>query len=126
MKRPALAPGVFLAGSLPQVRAAQQQTWFRILAIAAPLLAVAPIVLGLSGGWIALHLIGGATALAILIVSAVLLPSPWRWYAVTGVAISIATIAIVTDGGTIGPLVQLAMLIGLGAIYVACVFWRHD
>lgn len=107
------------------MRHAQQQTWFRALAIAAPVLAVAPIVFGLDGAWIALHLAGGATALAILIVSGLLLPSPWRWYAAAGVVISIATISVITSGGTIRPIVQIVMLVGLGAIYVASVFWPH-
>lgn len=108
------------------MRHAQQQTWFRVLAIAAPLLAVAPIVLGLDGAWVALHLAGGATALAILIVSGLLLPSPWRWYAAAGVIISIATISVITGGGSIGPVIQIVMLVVLGAIYITCVFWRHD
>lgn len=92
----------------------------------APILAVAPLVLGLDGAWIALHLLGGATALVILIVSAALLPSPWRWYAAAGVIISIAAISVVTGGGSIGTGVQIAMLAVLGAIYVICVFWPHD
>lgn len=108
------------------MRHAQQQTWFRALAIAAPLLAVAPIVFGLDGPWIVLHLAGGATALAILIVSGLLLPPPWRWYAATGVVISIVTISVITGGGSIGPVIQVVMLALLGAIYVACVFWPLD
>lgn len=91
----------------------------------APLLAVAPIVLGLDGGWIALHLLGGATALVILIYSAYTLPTPWRWYAAVGVIISIVTIAVVTDGGSIGPAIQIGMLLVLGSIYVSAVFWPH-
>jgi hypothetical protein len=108
------------------MRHVQQQTWFRALAVVAPLLAVAPVVLELSGAWVALHLAGGAAALAILIVSGLLLPSPWRWCAAAGVVVSIAAISVVTGGGTIGPIVQVAMLIVLGTIYIACVFWRHD
>lgn len=99
---------------------------FKVVAVLAPLLAVAPIILGLEGGWIALHLIGGATALVILIYSAYTLPTPWRWYAAVGVVISIVTIAVVTDGGSIGPWVQVGMLLLLGAIYITCIFWRHD
>lgn len=99
---------------------------FRVVAVLAPLAAVAPIILGLNGGWVALHLLGGATALVVLVLSAALLPSPWRWYAAVGVLISIVTIAVVTDGGTIGPPIQVAMLVVLGSIYVACVFWPHD
>lgn len=92
----------------------------------APLLAVAPIILGLDGVWIAMHLIGGAAAFIVLVYSAYSLPTPWRWYAAVGVVISIVTIAVVTDGGSIGPVVQVAMLLVLGAIYITCVFWRHD
>lgn len=88
-------------------------------------MAVAPVVLGLHGGWVALHLIGGGLSLAILVYCAYLLPSPWRWYAAAGVIISIAAISVVTGGGTIGPAIQVAMLCVLAAIYVACVFWRH-
>jgi hypothetical protein len=104
----------------------QGETWFRVLAVLAPLVAVAPIALGLHGGWIAFHLIGGAITLAILVYSAYLLPSPWRWYAAAGVVISIAAIAVVTSGGAIGPIVQIAMFVVLAAIYIVCVFWRHD
>ncbi|MGK2877143.1 MAG: hypothetical protein ACSLFF_00980 [Solirubrobacterales bacterium] len=99
---------------------------FKAIAILAPLLAVAPIILNLDGPWVALHLIGGATALVILIHSAYTLPAPWRWSAAVGVVISIVTIAVVTDGGSIGPWVQVGMLLLLGAIYITCVFWRHD
>lgn len=99
---------------------------FKAVAILAPLLAVAPIILGLDGAWIALHLLGGATALVILIYSAYSLPTPWRWYAAAGVVISIVTIAVVTDGGSIGPAIQLGMLLVLGSIYIASVFWPHD
>lgn len=99
---------------------------FKAVAILAPVLAIAPIILGLDGGWVALHLIGGATALAILIFSAFTLPSPWRWYAAAGTVISIVVISVVTDGGSIGPLVQIGTLVVLGSIYVASVFWPHD
>ncbi len=92
----------------------------------APLLAVAPIVLGLEGGWIALHLLGGGISLVILVFCAYLLPGPWRGYAAAGVVISIAAISVVTSGGTIGPAIQLAMLVVLAAIYIACVFWPHE
>ena len=108
------------------MKAFQSDPIFRAVAVIAPLLAVAPIVLGLSGGWIALHLLGGATALVILIISATVLPSPWRWYAIAGVIISIAAISVVTGGGSIGVAVQIAMLVVLAAIYVACVFWPHE
>lgn len=108
------------------MQAVRTKPAFRAVAILAPLLAVAPIIFGLDGGWIALHLLGGATALVILIYSAYSLPTPWRWYAAVGVIISIATIAVVTDGGSIGPAVQVGMLIVLGSIYVAAVFWPHD
>lgn len=108
------------------MQSVRKQPAFKIVAVLAPLLAVAPIILGLEGGWIALHLIGGATALVILIYSAYSLPSPWRWYAAVGVIISIVTIAVVTDGGSIGPWVQIGMLLLLGSIYVASVFWRHE
>ncbi len=97
-----------------------------VVAVLAPVLAVAPLVLGLGRGWIALHLLGGATALVVLIYSAYSLPTPWRWYAAVGVVISIVTIAVVTDGGSIGPAVRAAMLMGLGSIYIASVFWPHD
>jgi hypothetical protein len=99
---------------------------FKFVAVLAPLLAVTPIIFGLDGGWIALHLIGGATALVILIYSAYSLPMPWRAYAAVGVIISIVTIAVVTDGGSIGPWVQVAMLLVLGSIYIASVFWPHE
>lgn len=99
---------------------------FRAVAIIAPVMAVAPIILGLSGGWIAMHLIGGALALVVLIIAALTTPTPWRWYAIAGVAISITAIAVVTDGGSIGPWIQVAMLLVLGAIYIACVFWPHE
>lgn len=108
------------------MQAVRAKPAFKAVAILAPLLAVAPIVLGLDGGWVALHLLGGATALVILIYSAYSLPSPWRWYAAVGVIISIVTISVVTDGGSIGPVVQIATLLVLGSIYVACVFWPHD
>lgn len=89
-------------------------------------MAVAPIALGLDGAWVALHLIGGATALVILIYSVCTRPAPWRWYAAVGVVVSIVVISVVTDGGSIGPLVQVGTLILLGSIYVASVFWPHD
>ncbi|MBJ7353425.1 MAG: hypothetical protein JHC98_01240 [Thermoleophilaceae bacterium] len=108
------------------MQAVRAKPAFKAVAILAPLLAVAPIVLGLSGGWIALHLLGGATALVILIYSAYSLPAPWRWYAAVGVIISIVTIAVVTDGGSIGPLVQVGMLVLLGSIYISSVFWPHE
>jgi hypothetical protein len=108
------------------VKTVRTKPWFRVVAVLAPLLAVTPIVLGLEGGWIALHLIGGATALVILIYSAYSLPAPWRWYAAVGVIISVVTIAVVTDGGSIGPWVQVGMLVLLGSIYVASVFWPHE
>lgn len=95
--------------------------WFRIAAILAPLMAVAPVVLGLDGAWVALHLLGGATALAVLAYSAFALRSPQRWWAIAGVVISIVAISVVTGGGTIGTAVQIVMLIVLGAIYVICV-----
>jgi hypothetical protein len=41
------------------------------------------------------------------------------------VLISIVTISVITSGGTIGPAVQVAMLILLAAIYLVSVFWRH-
>lgn len=94
-----------------------------VVAILAPLLAVAPLVAGESGGiWTAMHLVGGATALAILAYKAFRLPTPWRWWAIVGVVISIAAISVVTGGGAIGTAVQLAMLVVLGAIYILCVF----
>jgi hypothetical protein len=108
------------------LRALHGNSWFRVVAVIAPLMAIAPIVLGLHGGWIALHLIGGATALAILVIAVLVLPKPWRWYAAGGVAISIVAIAVVTSGGTIGPVVQVAMLVVLAAIYISSVFWPHD
>lgn len=108
------------------MKAIRTKPLFKFIAVLAPLLAVTPIILGLDGGWVALHLIGGATALVILIYSAYTLPTPWRWYAAVGVVISIVTIAVVTDGGSIGPLVQVAMLLVLGTIYIASVFWPHE
>lgn len=108
------------------MKAFQSDPIFRAVAVVAPLMAIAPIVLGLSGGWIALHLLGGATALVILIISAAVLPSPWRWYAVAGVIVSIAAISVVTGGGSIGNVVQAVMLVFLGAIYLSCVFWQHE
>lgn len=99
---------------------------FKAGAVLAPLLAVAPILLGLNGVWIGLHLAGGAAALVILIYSAYSLPAPWRWYAAGGAIVSIVTIAVVTDGGSIGPAVQIAMLLVLGSIYIASVFWPHE
>lgn len=99
----------------------------RAVAIVAPLLAVAPLIADESGGvWTAMHLVGGATALAILIYTAIRLPTPWRWWAIVGVIISIAAISVVTGGGSIGTAVQVAMLIVLGGIYVTCVFWPHE
>jgi hypothetical protein len=86
--------------------------------VIAPLLAVSPIVLGLDGGWIALHLIGGAVTLGILIFCAWHLPGRQRWAALAGVAISLVVISIVTSGGTIGPVVQVAMFVVLAAIYI--------
>lgn len=106
--------------------AAQSKPWFRVVAVLAPLVAVAPIALGLHGGWIAFHLIGGAVTLAILVYSAYLLPAPWRWYAAVGVVISIAAITVVTSGGTLGPIIQVLMFILLAVIYLGCVFWPHS
>ncbi len=108
------------------MKAFQSDPIFRAVAVVAPLMAIAPIVLGLSGGWIALHLLGGATALVILIISATVLPPPWRWYAIAGVIVSIAAIAVVTGGGTIAAGTQVAMLVVLATIYLSCVFWPHD
>jgi hypothetical protein len=42
------------------------------------------------------------------------------------VLISIITISVITSGGTIGPVVQVVMLILLATIYLASVFWRHE
>lgn len=92
-----------------------------VAAIIAPLLAVAPVALSLDGAWVALHLLGGATALAILAYSAFTLPRPQRWWAIAGVVVSISAISVVTGGGTIGTAVQVAMLFVLGAIYIFCV-----
>lgn len=103
----------------------RSNTWFRAVAVIAPLMTVAPVILGLSGGWVALHLVGGATSLVVLILAAALLPSPWRWYAAGAVAISLVVIAVVTDGGSIAAPVQIAMLVVLGTTYIACVFWPH-
>jgi O-antigen ligase len=91
-------------------------------------LAVMPIALGRSGGiWPFLHVTGGALALFALIVEGIRLPSPQRWYAAAGVAISIVVISIVTGGGSLGMAVQFAVLALLGAIYIAVVFWpRRD
>lgn len=99
----------------------RRRTALLSLAIIAPLLAIFPIVLDLSGAWIALHLAGGATALAILIFCCLQLRGRTRWFAMAGVVISIATISVITGGGTLGPAVQVAMLIVLGAIYVTAV-----
>lgn len=98
------------------------------VAIVSPLVAIAPIVLNLDSAWIALHLIGGASALAILIFCCWKLEGQLRWLALAGVAISIATISVITGGGTIGPLVQIVMLAVLGSIYVAVVrkVTRHE
>lgn len=93
----------------------------RFLAVVAPVVAILPIALGLDGAWIALHLIGGATALAILILSCWKLTGRLRWFALAGVAISIGTISVITGGGSIGPVVQIVMLIVLGSIYVTAV-----
>lgn len=93
----------------------------RVLAILAPIIAIAPIALGLEGAWIALHLIGGATALAILIYCCWQLSGTLRWFALAGVAISITTISVITGGGTLGPVVQIAMLVVLGSIYFVAV-----
>lgn len=101
----------------------RSNTWFRVVAVVAPLMTVAPVVLGLSGGWVALHLIGGLASLVILVLAAALLPSPWRWYAAAAVAVSLVTIAVITDGGSIGVPIQVAMLVVLGTTYVSCVFW---
>jgi hypothetical protein len=104
----------------------RDKTAFKVVAVLLPIVAVSPIVLGLEGAWIALHLIGGALSLAVLIYCGVRLPSPWRWYAAAGVLISIITISVITSGGTIGPVVQVVMLILLATIYLASVFWRHE
>ena len=99
-------------------------TKFRTVAVLAPVLAVLPIALDRSGPiWTASHLAGGATALAILAYCGLTLPSPWRWYTVAGVAISITVISVVTGGGSIGTFVQVAVLLLLAAIYVAVVFF---
>lgn len=94
---------------------------FTAAAVVAPLAAIAPIALSLDGGWIAVHLLGGAIALAILIYSCWKLDGMFRWFAFAGVVISIATISVITGGGTIGPSVQVLMLVVLGAIYVIAV-----
>lgn len=94
---------------------------FLVLAVLAPIVAVAPIALGLDGAWIALHLIGGAIALAILIHCCWKLNGWLRWLALIAVAVAIATISVTTGGGAIGPVVQILVLIGLGSIYIAAV-----
>lgn len=99
----------------------RHKTLLLTLAIVSPLVAIAPIALGLDGAWIALHLAGGATALAVLIFCCWQLEGRSRWAALAGVVISIATISVITGGGSIGPAVQLAMLIVLGSIYVTAV-----
>lgn len=96
--------------------------WFRLLAIAAPLMAVAPVAFGLSGPWIALHLAGGAISLAILLYGAFVLPSPWRAYAAGAIAFSLVVIVIVTSGHSLPIPLQVAVLVLLGATYVACIF----
>jgi hypothetical protein len=98
---------------------------FKAVAVLLPIVAVSPIVLGLHGGWIALHLIGGALSLAVLIYCGVRLPSPWRWLAAAGVVISLVTISVITSGGAIGPAIQVVMLVLLAAIYLMSVFWPH-
>lgn len=99
-----------------------------VAAIVAPLVAIAPIVLGLDGAWIALHLLGGAVSLAILAYACWRLEGRARWAALTGVVISIATISVITGGGSIGPAIQIVMLFVLGSIYVMAVrevAWRE-
>lgn len=92
-----------------------------ILAVAAPTCAVLPIVAGLGGGWIALHLGGGALSLAILLWAAWQLPRSQRWPAYAAIGVSIAVIGIVTGGGAIGTAVEIALLVALGATYLFCV-----
>jgi hypothetical protein len=104
----------------------RDKTAFKVAAVLLPIIAVSPIVLGLDGPWIALHLIGGALSLAILVYCGIRLPKPWRWYAAAGVVISAITISVITSGGTIGPAIQVAMLVLLGAIYLVSVFWRYE
>lgn len=99
----------------------RHRSTFLAVAVIAPLVAIAPIALDLDGAWIALHLAGGATALTLLIYCCWRLEGRARWAALAGVVISIATISVITGGGTIGPVVQVAMLIVLGSIYVAAV-----
>ncbi len=89
----------------------------------APICAVLPPLLDLSGAWVALHLAGGATALALLVWSAWTLGGRSRWLALGAVATSLVAISIVTGGGSIAVGVQWAILVVLGSIYVWCV-WR--
>ena len=92
-----------------------------ILAVAAPTCAVLPIVANLSGGWIALHLAGGAISLVILLWAAWQLPSRARWPAYAAIAISLAVVGVVTGGGTFGRLAELAMGVVLGTVYLVSV-----
>jgi O-antigen ligase len=82
---------------------------------------------GFHGFWPFIHVTGGAMALFALVVEGLRLPSPQRWIAAAGVAISLVIISIVTGGGSVGTAVQIVVLVVLAAIYVAVVFWpRKD
>lgn len=96
----------------------------QVTAAVGGVLALTPFFVGdFDGAWPFVHVAGGALALFALIVEGIRLPSPQRWHAAAGVALSIVVISIVTRGGSIGTVVQIAVLLVLAAIYVAVVFW---
>lgn len=92
-----------------------------ILAVAAPTCAVLPVAADLEGGWVALHLAGGALSLAILLWAAWRLGGTARWAAYAAIGVSLLVIGVVTGGGTVGTAIEVALLVGLGSIYVYCV-----
>jgi hypothetical protein len=96
----------------------------QMVAVVGAVMALTPFFVGdFNGAWPLVHVTGGALALFALIVEGIRMPSPQRWFALAGVVISATVISIVTAGGSIGTIVQVAVLLALAAIYVYVVFW---
>lgn len=95
----------------------------RLAAAIGAVLAVLPAVVGESGGvWAAMHVFGGALALAMLIAAALRRPARQRWAAAVGLAISIVLISVNLSGGSVGDVAQTFGLVVLAAVFGWTVF----
>lgn len=103
----------------------RRNSWraIRIAGTFGAVFAVLPAVIGESDGiWAAMHVGGGALALAMLIAAALLRPPRQRWVAGAGLTISIILISANLSGESVGTLAQTAGLMLLAVIFVMTVF----